>query len=264
MKKISCFIVFLLLAVLISAPFWPWKAWVHDTIQQQLAKKNIHAEFTVENIFPGTLILKDIEIKDFPTAFDTLEVHYSPREFLSKRLAISDASLHSKDGEITLQDFKVDLFGSAETSFTLFVKNVPLGFIMRLLTNDKANATGMVSGKFPLTLHQDGSLTINSGTLSTANSGTLTVRPDAIPGNNDQIELVRAALSDFRYQEFSLEANSKKDKKLSMLLQLRGNNPDVYNGREIKLNVRLQGDLINLLRQSILPMNDPKQLLEQK
>ncbi len=263
-KKISCFIIFLLLAALISSPFWPWKDWAHTVIQQQLAKRNIHAEFAVDNIAPGILILKDITIADFPTAFESFEMHYIPRELVSKRLQILDLSLRSKDGEITTQNVEFDLFRPAETSFVLTVRNVPLDFIMRLLTSDKAKATGKVSGRFPLTLHRDKSLTIDNGLLRTDNPGTLVVAPSAIPGDNDQVELVRAALGNFHYQEFSLEADSGKDKKLSMLLQLRGNNPDVYNGREIKLNVRLQGDLLETVQQSVLSISDPKRFLEQK
>lgn len=264
MKKISCFIVFLLLAALISAPFWPWKDWAHDVIQQQLRKKNIHAEFTVENIFPGSLVLKDITIKDFPTTFSSLDVRYVPNDLVSKRLVISSLSLHSRDGEITTKDVRVELFQPSETAFTLDVRNVPLDFIMRLLTDNKAKATGNVSGTFPVTLHKDGAITVKHAVLTTTAPGTIIVAPGAIPGDNEQVSLVRSALSNFHYQEFSMQADSREDKKLSMLLQLRGNNPDVYNGREIKLNVRLEGDLLETLQQSVLSINDPKQLLEQK
>lgn len=264
MKKISCFIGFLLLAVLISAPFWPWKMWAHHAIVQQLASKKIEVDFTVEDIFPGRLILRNIEIKDFPTKFDLLDVRYSARELVSKRLAISTLSLQSKDGEVTTQNVNIDLFRPSETALTLDIKNVPLDFIMRLLTGNRAKATGNVSGKFPLVLHKDRSITVGNATMSTLGAGTLIVAPDAIPGDNEQVTLIRSALSNFHYQEFALQADSTKDKKLSILLQLRGNNPDVYNGREIKLNVRLQGDLIETFMQSVSTMTDPMKFLEQK
>jgi hypothetical protein len=264
MKKISCFVVFLLLAALISAPFWPWNMWIYDAIQSQLAKKKLAIEFTVDNAFPGTLILKNIRIKNSDIAFDALEIHYNARELFSKRLDLQSAVLRSKDGEFSLQPVKTDMFRPSTIDMAIDVKNVPLGVIMKLLTADRADATGTVSGVLPLTYHADGTFTLRSAKLGTNQPGTLSVAPSAIPGDNDQIQLVRDALKDFHYQEFSLALESGKGDKLSMLLQLRGNNPAVYNGREIILNVRLQGDLLETLQQSILSIDDPKQLLEQK
>jgi len=262
LKKISRFVIFLLLAALIFAPFWPWKLWVHDAIQTRLAEKNVHSEFTVEDASPGILILKDIVIKDFPTTFDTFDMRYSARELLSKRLVIETVVLRSKDGEFSTKNINRELFRPSASSFTVDVKHMPLGAIMKLLTGGKADATGIVSGAIPVTWEKDGRITVTGGRLEAEGSGTLSVSPETIPGNNDQIEQVRAALQDFHYETFSLETATGEDKKLSILLQLRGNNPNAYNGREIKLNVRLKGDLLDLWKQSVTTITDPKRLLE--
>lgn len=74
--------------------------------------------------------------------------------------------------------------------------------------------------------------------------------------------LVRDILKNFHYTNFAMGINSGKDDKLSMLLQLSGNNPEVYNGREVKLNVNLTGDLLSVIRQSMMSVSDPQQLMK--
>ena len=87
--------------------------------------------------------------------------------------------------------------------------------------------------------------------------------PGAIPGDNQQIALVREILKDLHYSLLSVAVDSGKDHKLSVMLALEGNNLSVYNGRPVKLKVHLSGDVLNFIQQNLTAFTDPKQLLKQ-
>jgi hypothetical protein len=189
----------------------------------------------------------------------TLDHDKSP----ASRLVINSAALPWHGGTIATRDAVIPLAGDKPVTAVLQVKKVPLDDLMKLMTRNRASATGVVSGKVPVSIGKDGTLAFDTGNLHAEEAGTITLAPDAIPGDNQQVAVLRNVLANFHYRELSMKLNSGKDEKLSMLLQLSGNNPDVYNGREIRLNVHLTGDLLSLLQQSVLPMTDPKQLLKQ-
>ena len=145
---------------------------------------------------------------------------------------------------------------------TLHMQDASLSGLLQGATGGRATATGLVSGNVPLTLTGEGTLVVGQGHLTAYQGGVITLSPDAIPGDNAQVALVRDIMKSFHYSTLLVSVGSDKDKKLSILLSLGGNNPDVYNGQEVKLNVQLSGDLLDLLQQSILPLADPKQLLK--
>jgi hypothetical protein len=51
-------------------------------------------------------------------------------------------------------------------------------------------------------------------------------------------------MKDFRYSLLTLETESDKDNHLTVLMTVEGNNPKVSEGRAVKGNVRLHGDVL--------------------
>lgn len=178
-------------------------------------------------------------------------------------LRIGEAAAPWNGGVVSLTDAAMPLNGEAPIILPLRLQRVSLGALMQAATGSRAAATGAVSGTLPLRVGRDGALAFQHGALKADEAGTITLQPDAIPGDNAQVALVREVLQNFHYSEFSMGVDSGKDNKLSMLLSLQGNNPDVYNGRQINLNVHLTGDVIEMLQQSVASFDDPKQLLKQ-
>jgi hypothetical protein len=176
---------------------------------------------------------------------------------------LSGAQFPWNSGKISVQPFSALLFDSKPVALKLNLDNVSLNALMQQATGNRATATGMLSGILPVTVARDGSFTVQKGNLKTAEVGTIILPPDVIPGDHPQVEVVREVLKNFHYTDFSLTVDSKDPKKLSMLLSLKGNNPDVYNGRMVNLNVNLAGDLLDLLQQGLVTITDPKQLLKQ-
>jgi len=193
-------------------------------------------------------------------AFD---VHYDGDHQDASKLTLKEVSLPWNGGTVSTQNAAIPLAGDKDKTIILKLTHIPLDIVLQGATGSRTQATGTISGSLPMSIKKSGAIVFENGELKADGAGTIKLAPDAIPGDNDKVAIVRDVLSDFHYKELKLGMDSDKDDKLSMLLQLSGNNPAAYNGREVNLNVRLQGDLLNLLEQSILPLTDPKKLLEQ-
>lgn len=178
------------------------------------------------------------------------------------RLQVSEAQVPWNGGLVTTHNVTLPLSGNRVITAPLQVQKVSLDALIQAVTSKRGSATGTLSGTVPITVDADGNLTMGKGMLQTAEPGTLALAPDVIPGDNDQVAIVRDILKNFHYDAFSMNIESGKDKKLSILLSLSGNNPDMYNGKAVKLNVHLTGDLLNLMQQSVLPLANPKNYLK--
>lgn len=164
-------------------------------------------------------------------------------------------------GMLRAKPFSIALAGKQPVPLTLVLEHVPLHALMQMLSGNKVSATGTISGDLPLKIARDGAITIGQGTLKTDDKGVISLPPDVIPGDHPQVDMVRQIMQDFHYDNFSMELRSDNPKKLSILLSLKGNNPEIYNGRMVNLNVNLTGDLLDLLQQGMITIVDPKQLL---
>ncbi len=173
-----------------------------------------------------------------------------------------DAVMPWQSGTLSVHEVKVPLSSNHATEVNLKVQHASIDALMQMLTGKRATATGAVSGTVPLTIGADGSITFHKGSLKAEEPGTIIMAADAIPGDNEQITVVREVLKNLHYTNLSIAVNSDKGNKLSVTLILEGNNPDVYEGRPVKLNVHLTGDMLGLMQQSVMPFMNPQQLLK--
>lgn len=176
---------------------------------------------------------------------------YSLSEKNKANLKIISAKLPWSEGVISTGNIAIDLYSDKPISAQLNVKQVSLNELLSAATSKRATATGAVSGTLPIVISRDGSFFIKKADLRTEKGGLLKLSPDVIPSDTPQVALLRDILKDFHYSAFTLGVESADSKQLSMLLSLEGNNPDVYNGRIVKLNVHLNGNVIELVQQTL-------------
>lgn len=178
-------------------------------------------------------------------------------------LSILSASMPWHEGKISTGGITMPLSGvKKDMSLTLKVEKVSLDALMQLLTGKKASATGLVSGNVPITIKKDGSLVIHNGTLQAEAPGIISLSEDAIPGENEQLQLVRQILKKLNYNVLSVSLENDKDGKLAIRMALEGMNPDFQEGHPVKLNVQLGGDVLGFLQQNVMLLFDPKKILQ--
>ena len=179
-------------------------------------------------------------------------------------LTLTEGSMPWHGGKLALNRTVVPLVGSSPVRLTLQVEKVSAGELMQTLTGKRIAATGIISGALPLIIGRDGSVSFGDGKLKAEGPGTISMPPDVIPGDNEQVALTRNILKNFHYDGLSLSVSNGTDGALSVLVALEGKNPEVLGGRAAKLNIRLNGDILDLVRQSAIFLAEPPKILNQE
>ncbi|MCK5555372.1 MAG: YdbH domain-containing protein, partial [Alphaproteobacteria bacterium] len=198
------------------------------------------------------------EFKSKDNTHRTIFKFYMP----SNKLKLLYATLPWKGGTLTVKNVLIPLKSKQPVKTVLHVQQVSIGALMQILTGERVSATGSISGDLPLVIGRDGTVSFGKGKLQADSPGTITMPADAIPGDNAQIALTRDILKNFHYGTLSISINSDADGKVPILIALEGNNPDMYNGRQVKINVRLGGDVIDFIKQNVMILTYPKSMLK--
>lgn len=210
---------------------------------------------------PG-LVTSDIDIDSRQSPIRMKAVHTLNNR--QNQLVLQYATLPWAGGIISIRGIALPVRNNQILNTMVTISDVSLDYVLGLLTSNKSKATGTVSGSLPIGINNDGSIIFYPGELRIEKPGTISIDPAAIPGDNPQLELLKTVLSNFNYTDFSMGIESGEGSTIEVMLRLAGKNPDAYNGRPVKLNVHLKGDLVNLMQQTIIPVTDPAQLLKQK
>lgn len=181
------------------------------------------------------------------------------------QLTLHETNWRWGEGELYSNKLSMDLTNSKSDKFILHVKEVPLNDIV-MLDKTEFNATGNLSGKIPMRI--DGSnLLIENGVLKTSKSGVVNYKPaenlTSAIAQNPAVALVFSILEDFHYEQIKMTLSSTDGSKVTAALNLAGSNPDVENGRLVKLNINLKGNIIDMVKSSIDTYELPKRLIEQ-
>lgn len=191
------------------------------------------------------------------------KLNYALNEPKKSIATISQAEMPWGGGSIAVSKVVVPLADKRTITLNLAVNKIDINTLMQALTGNKATATGMVSGTLPVTILPSGELRFGKGALKAEEPGIITLSPEVIPGDNQQVALVRDILKNLHYTLLALEMETSPDGKLTVMLAVEGQNPEVEKGRPVKLKVHLNGDLLNLIKQNVQLMTDPKTFIEQ-
>lgn len=182
------------------------------------------------------------------------DFNYNKQESKLNNLLISSLSMAYSGGVISAKNISIPLSEKFDEktpiSTVINVSGVKLDELLSALVGDGTTASGEIYGEIPVVINRDGSFFLKKGNLKTKNEGILKISPDSVPSNIPEVEMIRSLLANFHYNALSIEIASADNKKLAAVLRLEGNNPDVYDGRSVKLNINLSGDIMELITKS--------------
>lgn len=167
-------------------------------------------------------------------------------------------------GTISARDIILPLHGEKDVRVNVQAAELSIDKLLRAMTGERVTATGTVGGSIPLTIGRDGSISPGSGELKADGNGTINMPAGLIPGDSEQIKLTQKILQDFQYEILSIRLEPDGKGGAAILFALEGRNPDVYEGRRVKLNVRLTGDVLDFIRQNVILLTKPESLLKQE
>ncbi len=179
------------------------------------------------------------------------------------KFTLAYAAIPWKGGTLATRDVTVPLATRQPVKLVLQMQKISTDALLQTLTGKRVSATGTVSGHLPLEISRDGTFSFGAGALQADGGGVMTLPADAIPGDNEQVAVVRAILRNFHYQDLSIAVQNDPGGEMTLVVSLAGNNPDMYQGRPVKLNVRLVGDVLDYIRQNVLFLASPETMLKQ-
>lgn len=180
------------------------------------------------------------------------------------KLTLRNFAMPWSDGKLSTSNVNIPLGSKKQLKLDLSISKASLSTIMQNFTGEKVSATGSISGKIPVTIEADGKISVGKGTLSADTNGVLSMPPDTIPGEGPQIDMTRQILEAFNYKLLSLTTQDQGKEGLVIFVALEGNNPKVQEGRPVKLNIRLTGDLLDFITSSAIVFSDPQSLIQQE
>lgn len=198
--------------------------------------------------------------KSYKAAFSALVDFMAPDK---NKVTLQSGSFPFLNGSISTRNIDIPMNRTKNLTVTVSVQKISIDVMLQKMTGERVSATGTVSGTLPIIIRPDNSFVLGKGTLKADTEGVIKMAAEAIPGDNQQIELVRQVLENLHYQLFSASVEPSADGKMAVRLALEGSNPDVYNGRLVKLNVNLTGDVLDFITQNAILFGNPEKLLEQ-
>ncbi len=192
----------------------------------------------------------------------------------------SDSSFLIKN--IDLHNLKVKLNGSEDNylyikeanikssgqngKFILEVKNFPLEYLSFLIAMEGFYLKGLVSGVVPVE-YKDGKLYITEGKLeSVSGGGIIKYKPvgGAIPfaSDNENLKFVNNILENFNFETLQISFDGDVNNNITSKVSIFGSNPGVSEGKKVQLNIKLEGNIIGFIINSIKLYKNPEKYIE--
>ncbi len=180
-------------------------------------------------------------------------------------LTIVQAGMPWKQGHVSVRNVSIPFEDQNATTVKLEMQRVSLDELLQWLTGDRVSGTGTVSGTLPIVVGKDGKLTILKGDLKADGPGIIGMPPETIPGDsgNERVQLVRDILQNLHFSTLSISSAQDKNGNLAVIMAVEGNNPKVYDGRLVKLNINLTGDILDFIEKNVMLFKNPETVLRQ-
>jgi len=187
---------------------------------------------------------------------------FGGKEKTSEGLRLKSATMPWKKGRLSVQNVWLPFENKEPIKIDLQVEHVDLAELMETLIGNRITAKGLVSGHITLVIGTDGKITVQEGNLSAEAPGIIVMPPETIPADNQQINLVKEIMQDLHYDILDISAAPDESGELSIKLTVEGKNPKVYNGRPVKLNINLTGNLLDFFEQNLMFLTEPEKFLK--
>ena len=130
---------------------------------------------------------------------------------------------------------------------TVYLNDIDLAAVVEIAGTEGVTIQGRATAALPL-IWQNGKILVDAGTLS-GTPGTLQYQPSIDPSQIDQrVGAVAAALSNLRFEQLDADITLDEEGVMFLSTSVLGSNPDYQNGRQVKLNLTLENNLLSLLQ----------------
>ena len=156
-----------------------------------------------------------------------------------------EATAEALGGTLVIDRFRD--FSSDGPLGTVYLRDFDLAEMMSLAGTQGVDVAGRATATLPL-VWKKGQVLVDHGALR-GTPGQLRYAPAIDPSQVDQrVGAVAAALSNLHFEQLDADVTLNEDGVLFLKTTVLGSNPDYQNGRQVKLNLTLENNLLNLLK----------------
>lgn len=208
---------------------------------------------------PGQILTATVTGGGLPPAPVTLGFQWRGERLQVERLEAGFAG-----GRLAATPFAISAAAPLSVATTLALADVDLAEVFKLIDIDGLAGTGKIAGQIPLRW-ADGRLAVTGGALATAGPGRLSLSRDNLPAAlaeaGEEVALAVTALADFHYESLSLALDKSADGRGTVLISIRGANPQVMDGHPFVFNIKVESDFDRLTELALRSMTATQDLL---
>lgn len=225
---------------------WDRTAWrkMNGALQAALAGDRLTvntSQLTLEEINPGIAVGPVVLAGDYHTALQNLT---------SGQLTLTHASADVLGGEVSVAPGSWDL-AAAPVTVPLQLDRLSVAQLLRVYPAEGLAGTGILSGTIPLLVDPASGVRVKRGRIDALEPGgqlqLSAERLRALGQTSETMNLVAKALENFRYSVLDSDIDYDENGTLMLNLHLKGNSPEVGEGRPVVLNINLEENIPALL-----------------
>ena len=130
---------------------------------------------------------------------------------------------------------------------TVYLNDIDLAAVVDVAGTEGVTIQGRATAALPL-VWQNGNILVDAGTLR-GTPGSLQYQPSVDPSAIDQrVGAVAAALSNLQFEQLDADITLNEEGVMFFSTSVLGSNPDYQDGRQVKLNLTLENNLLSLLQ----------------
>ncbi|PFG07880.1 intermembrane phospholipid transport protein YdbH family protein [Marinobacter sp. LV10MA510-1] len=225
---------------------WDRTAWrnMNGTVEATLKSDQFQvstSQLTLDEINPG------IPLGPLVLAGDYRGPAQQP---MAGQLTLTQANAGALGGQLSIAPGSWN-FAAAPVTVPLELDRLSLAQLLLVYPAEGLAGTGILSGTIPLLVDPATGVRVKSGRLGALEPGgqlqLSAERLRALGQKNQTMELVSKALENFRYSALSSDIDYDENGTLMLGLHLKGNSPEVGDGRAVVLNINLEENVPALL-----------------
>jgi hypothetical protein len=225
---------------------WDRTAWrnMNGTVEATLKSDQFQvstSQLTLDEINPGIPLGPIVVAGDYRAP---------ARQPTAGQLTLTQANAGALGGQLNIASGRWNL-ASAPVTVPLELYRLNLAQLLRVYPAEGLAGTGILSGTIPIVIDPATGVRVKRGRLGALEpGGELQLsgeRLRALGQKNETMELVSKALENFRYSALSSDIDYDENGTLILDLHLKGNSPEVGDGRAVVLNINIEENIPALL-----------------
>jgi hypothetical protein len=225
---------------------WDRTAWrtMNGTVDVALESDRLQvstSQLTLGEVNPGIPVGPIIFAGDYRA---------SVKQLAAGRLTLTQANAGALGGQLSIAPGSWN-FAAVPVTVPLELDSLSLSQLLLVYPAEGLAGTGILSGTIPLVVDPATGVRVERGRMGALEPGgqlqLSAERLRALGQKNKTMELVSKALENFRYSALSSDIDYDENGTLILGLHLKGNSPEVGDGRAVVLNINIEENIPALL-----------------